>query len=180
MGGIAVDDEGHSTVDGLWACGEVAATGLHGANRLASNSLLEAVVTAQFVARSISGTLTSPPAMPHPTVLPPAPDASDIRTTISDALGVVRERAGMEAAIERLRPLAFGATASADPALVGLLIATSALARTESRGGHWRRDFPQTSLAWAYRLMQRVHDSGPHVACRMMSTHATPALATGD
>lgn len=181
MGGVLVDDEGRSTVGGLWACGEVAATGLHGANRLASNSLLEAVVMAQVVARSMSGTVTTRSVTPHPAMLPPAPDAASVRAVMSDALGVTRERAGIEAAIAQLQPLAFGATAAADPALVGLLIATSALARTESRGGHWRRDFPHTSPAWAYRLTQRVHDSGPHVACRMMPPpHASQALATGD
>lgn len=179
MGGIAVDDDGRSTIGGLWACGEVAATGLHGANRLASNSLLEAVVTAQAVARSLSGTLTAPRALPYPTALPPTPDATEVRTTISDALGVVRERAGIERAIERLQPLAFGSSPAADPSLVGLLIASSALARTESRGSHWRCDFPRTSSAWAYRLAQRVHDSGPHVACRMMPPHTLHALASG-
>ncbi|MBX3501530.1 MAG: L-aspartate oxidase [Alphaproteobacteria bacterium] len=180
MGGIAVDDDGRATVDGLWACGEVAATGLHGANRLASNSLLEAVVTAQRAARSVSGTMTARATTPQPAMLPPAPDPTDVRATISEALGVVRERAGIERAMERLQPLAFGATAAADPALVGLLIATAALARTESRGGHWRRDFPRTSPAWAHRLTQRVNDGGPHVVCRMMPSHASRTLAAGD
>ena len=180
MGGIAVDDEGRSTVDGLWACGEVAASGLHGANRLASNSLLEAAVMAQIVARDVAGTATARPVAPRPAALPPPPDASSIRDLVSEALGVVRERASLEGAIDRLQDVAFDGSTAADPALVALLMASAALARTESRGGHWRRDFPQTSPAWAYRLTQRVHDSGPHVASRMMPAHATHDRAAGD
>jgi L-aspartate oxidase len=76
MGGIAVDAEGRSTVEGLWACGEVAASGLHGANRLASNSLLEAVVMASAVADSIVGTEPAPLPAARPVALPPAPDVS--------------------------------------------------------------------------------------------------------
>ncbi len=107
MGGIAVDGEGRSTVEGLWACGEAAATGLHGANRLASNSLLEAVVTAGFVADSIAGASSGRLPAPRPVALPPAPDPGALRALVSETLDVVRERAGLEAAIARLQPLAF-------------------------------------------------------------------------
>ena len=86
MGGIAVDGEGRSTVEGLWACGEAAATGLHGANRLASNSLLEAVVAAGFVADSIAGTASGPLPAPRPVALPAAPDAGSLRGLASETL----------------------------------------------------------------------------------------------
>ncbi len=165
MGGIAVDTEGRSTVDGLWACGEVAASGLHGANRLASNSLLEAVVMAGFVADSIAGTKAGPLPAPRPVALPAAPDAGPLRALASENLGVVRERTGLEAVVAHLQPLAFRGGA-ADPALVALLVATAALAREESRGGHWRADFPHPSFAWARRLVQRVDDNGTRVICR--------------
>jgi len=80
-------------------------------------------------------------------------------------LSVVRERTGLEAAVAHLQPLAFRGGA-ADPALVALLVATAALAREESRGGHWRADFPHPSFAWARRLVQRVDDNGTRVICR--------------
>ena len=145
MGGIAVDAQGRSTVDGLWACGEVAATGLHGANRLASNSLLEAAVMAETVAESIAATEPRAPLRTRPVELPAAADASAIRSLTDQTLGVVRDGAGLEKAIHALEPLAFANGASADPALTAILIATAAWRRQESRGGHWRRDFPQRS-----------------------------------
>jgi L-aspartate oxidase len=179
MGGIAVDAEGRSTVEGLWACGEVAASGLHGANRLASNSLLEAVVMASAVAGSIAGTEPAPLPAVRPVALPAAPGAEHLRSLISETLGVVRDRAGLERSVAHLEPLAFKGGSTADPALVALMIATAALAREESRGGHWRADFPRSSPAWARRLVQRVHDTGTKIVCRAvpLSTQSQPLVA---
>ena len=166
MGGIAVDAAGRSTIDGLWACGEAAATGLHGANRLASNSLLEAVVCAGFVAESVAGTAAGRLPALRPVVLPAAPDAGPIRTFLDVTLGVVRDRAGLEAAIARLEPLASGDGATADPALVALLIATAALHREESRGGHWRSDFPQAAPGWTCRIVQHLDHTSSRIVTR--------------
>lgn len=141
MGGIAVDAAGRSTVEGLWAAGEAAATGLHGANRLASNSLTEAAVGAAAVAASLAASpATSRPL--RPAGLPPAPDPSAVRPILSRAAGVLRDRHGLERAVADLGALATGRSPAADPALVGLTIAVAALAREESRGGHSRTDFP--------------------------------------
>ena len=120
MGGIAVDASGRSSVGGLYAVGECAATGLHGANRLASNSLLEAAVTGLAAAADIAA---APPAPERPLpalALPAAPGLATVRGIVSGALGVTRDHAALGEAIAALLPLAEGDGPDADPAIVAL------------------------------------------------------------
>jgi L-aspartate oxidase len=144
MGGITVDIEGRSTVTGLWACGEVARTGLHGANRLASNSLMEAIVCARWVAESVSGASAGSRPPPVTGALPPASDPSTVRPILSQALGVLRDHRAIGRAVRSLYPIASRHGAASDPALTGLMIAVAAYRREESRGGHYRIDFSAT------------------------------------
>jgi L-aspartate oxidase len=143
MGGIEVDAAGRSSLDGLWACGEVASTGLHGANRLASNSLLEALAYAEWIAADIAGRAAG--GGDGVADVAPAPSAfrSEIRALMDRQVGVVREAAGLDAAVRRLDALA--SSGADDMALVALMVASEALKREESRGGHFRADFTLTA-----------------------------------
>ncbi|WP_066709165.1 L-aspartate oxidase [Celeribacter ethanolicus] len=155
MGGIATDLRGRSFVPGLWAVGECAATGLHGANRLASNSLLEAVVMGRSAARDISAhAVTGPQAAPRtaPQVLP-RPETAEVRAIVSRHLGMIRDGAGIATALRDLRPLAMAEGPEADAAIVALGIACFASLRAESRGGHARSDFPGTAAKPVRRRM---------------------------
>ncbi len=152
MGGIAVDEEGRSSVPGLWACGEVASTGLHGANRLASNSLLEAAVCGGAVARSIAGLENAPLRPPAPVEVPLAADAAAVRPILSRYAGVLRDGAGLRAASAELADLASAGGAAADPACLGRMMVQAMLGRQESRGGHFRTDFPAASPALAHSM----------------------------
>jgi L-aspartate oxidase len=146
MGGIAVDANCESNLRGLFACGEVASTGLHGANRLASNSVLEAMVSGRIAAEACAGrTLTQGvlPAMrrrPDELQLMPM-----IRKICSEYLGILRDAPGLTTALTRLAPFA----ADSDAALVAWLIADAALRRRESRGAHFRTDFPAAEARFA-------------------------------
>ncbi|MCU0975590.1 MAG: L-aspartate oxidase [Steroidobacteraceae bacterium] len=151
MGGIAVDETARSSVPGLWAVGEVAATGLHGANRLASNSLLEALVFGERAARDIAARAASSATLAPPAVADRRPAAEDaytldwLRRTMDAEVGVERDAAGLGRAVAALAPLAAGEGAGPvlrNAATAALLVATAALAREESRGGHFRRDHP--------------------------------------
>ncbi|MBO9451187.1 L-aspartate oxidase [Tropicibacter sp. R16_0] len=146
MGGIAVDRQGRSTVPGLWAIGECAATGLHGANRLASNSLLEAVVMGRRAAGDVAGQDGFIPSVEtEPPVLQKA-SASTLHPVISRELSVTRNGVGLERAISWLEPYVHAGYAASDPALVALSVAVFADLRRESRGGHYRSDHPEPAL----------------------------------
>jgi L-aspartate oxidase len=138
MGGIVTDLDGRSEVDGLYAAGEVACTGVHGANRLASNSLLECLV---FGRRAALAAVEDRTAVPGTAGRSPAPEPVDRRALWENA-GLIRSAAGLE----RLR--------GSSSTLVRL-IAECALARTESRGVHFREDFPAESDALAGHFVLR-------------------------
>ena len=147
MGGVLVDLTGAATVPGLYAAGEVASTGLHGANRLASNSLLEAVVCGRWVAqhwRTLGLPAGRPPATrTHPGFEwsgTPDPVVAQVRTIVSAGVGVLRDAEGLRTALDALDGLRHN-----DAGLVGHLLVEAALRREESRGGHTRLDFPATA-----------------------------------
>jgi len=166
MGGIVTDLIGRSSLARLYACGEVSRTGVHGANRLASNSLLEGLVFAERVARDMI-------AMPRMTGVPrkkawepePLEDrgaaqvaADDVRSVMWEHAGINRTAKGLRecltllSAIEKRLP--GGATEEANLIDTARLITEGALMRKESRGGHFRSDFPRSKRKWRGRHIE--------------------------
>jgi L-aspartate oxidase len=158
MGGIQVDAHGRTSLPGLYAAGETAATGLHGANRLASNSLLEGLVFGARVAddvdrhgrASISGADVVVPAG----ALQAGADDPTVVAALRDLMwrnaGVVRDAPGLSEALAAMNGLAphLDGPVGRNLLTVARLVTNAALARRESRGGHYRRDHPETDARW--------------------------------
>jgi L-aspartate oxidase len=173
MGGVAVDARGRTSIERLWACGEVACTGAHGANRLASNSLLEALVYGARVAEDVRNALgrstvdaiaspcgdgtTDATATPW---RPPLRLERRLRAAVGRGLGVIRDADGIRETLSALDVLAGDARTgeSRNMILVGRLIGVSALLRVESRGAHWRREFPASNARFARRIARTADE----------------------
>jgi L-aspartate oxidase len=204
MGGVVTDESGRTGVDGLWACGEVAMTGVHGANRLASNSLLEGLVFGQRVADDIrkAGSAAAPAsepgrAAPLARVLPAAEAEQirrELRALMATHVGIVRSGEGLRAAAAGLAALqsrfvdlhakalrdgpaefeALRRSSELDNMLtVARLVTLAALRRTESRGAHFRSDYPEPRAEWQRRQELTLADlevTAPQAAGRPLVT----------
>ena len=175
MGGVRTNTWGETTLPGLCAVGEVTSTGVHGANRLASNSLLESVVFARRLSERLFAEQegegppmpsphahTLPPVDPSPPSEPPTREA--VQQLMWEQVGIERDADGLADAAERLAAFeaALPPTARHEDHELrsiitsGRLAAAAALLREESRGAHYRRDFPEPREAWRRHLVFRA------------------------
>ncbi len=149
-GGVLTDTWGRTTVPGLSACGEAASTGVHGANRLASNSLLEALVFGRRAALADDEPVFVPAVEGDDDFDQPSLPLEEVRSLADRFLGVVRTGSELEAVEAKLGE-SNGGEGDHTASLMALLLAKAARRREESRGGHFRSDFPEPEPAWRVR-----------------------------
>ncbi|WP_197071952.1 L-aspartate oxidase [Geobacillus kaustophilus] len=178
MGGVVVNEWGQTTVPGLYAVGEAACTGVHGANRLASNSLLEAIVFGFRAACAIRRQAAWPEtahradsSSPRRLIVPRLPERALLCEQLSTFVGIVRDGDRLRKVVGWLEQFSLPDWLDGDlerlsaeeietgyMLLVGWLVASSALGRTESRGGHYRSDFPCERPKWRGRRLVRTKE----------------------
>jgi L-aspartate oxidase len=180
---VLTDLDGRAGVTGLYAAGEVACTGVHGANRLASNSLLEGLVfahrTAADVGRRLAAgelPLVEPEPRPGPAGLVAAAARGRVQRLAQAGPGVIRTGSGLADSAQRLGEIKVSRGVVAEPQTaewettnvhqVAVALTATAMARTESRGGHFREDFPEPDDAWRLRLVAHLDPDGELVVER--------------
>jgi L-aspartate oxidase len=170
-GGIRTDLHGRTTVPGLYACGETACTGVHGANRLASNSLLEGLVFAERIAAALGRGLPArgePARDDRPAGLVDGSIVRSLQQLMSASAGVLRSGTGLSGAAAGLSGLGHRECDKPDAAawqatnlhLVATALVRAALAREETRGSHWREDFAEPREAWRGHLVCSLGPAG--------------------
>lgn len=172
-GGVRTDIDGRSSIRGLYACGEVACTGVHGANRLASNSLLEGLVFSRRIAYAVLGdalTPDTPVPQGSPGVLIPVQMRRPMQRVMDEDAGVLRSAASLERAVTWLAEAVRTAPSDVSPTTenwettnlmtIAQVLVRHALLREETRGSHWREDFPEAEALWQSRLVTRMDATG--------------------
>jgi len=170
-GGVRTDLHGRTSVPGLYACGEVACTGVHGANRLASNSLLEGLVFSGRIGADLARNLApqaDPVAVDAPAWVVSSTTRDDLTRTMTRGAGVIRSAESLAETAEELEKL--GTRTSADPRpvnweatnlhTVATALVAAAAGREETRGCHWREDFGDASDAWRGHLLAAIGPAG--------------------